>query len=135
MDWLNTILGLLGGTSLVTSIIALANINSSKKKAKAEAVTVEISNLRETMKIMQSSYADTLKQMDKRVDKLQNELDDINLKYQERVIAIRQAYICKVPSTECPVLMKQLAFDELHECDGCDGCDKGKTKKEGGEEQ
>lgn len=129
MEWFNVLLGLLGGSSIAAVIIAFVNIKSTKKKAQAEAVTVEISNLRETIKIVRESYTDTLKQMDKRVDRLQLELNDINLKYQERVIAIRQAYICKVPSTECPVLMKQLSFDELHECEECEGCNKNKVKE------
>lgn len=129
IGWVEGIIGVLGAIS-VTNIVTLVNINSSKKKAKAEAVTVEISNLRETMQVMRDSYTNTLKQVDKRVDKLQDELSDINQKYQERVIAIRQAYICKVPSEECPVLMKQLSFDELHECEECTGCNKSKAIKE-----
>lgn len=130
MGWVESLFALLGGSSIVVNIVALANINSSKKKAKAEAVTIEISNLRETMEIMRESYSTTLLQVGKRVDKLQEELSDINQKYQERVIAIRQAYICKVPSEECPVLMKQLSFDELHECEECNGCKKIQNKEE-----
>lgn len=129
IGWVEGIIGVLSAIS-VTNIVTLVNINSSKKKAKAEAVTVEISNLRETMQVMRDSYTNTLQQVDKRVDKLQDELSDINQKYQERVIAIRQAYICKVPSEECPVLMKQLAFDELHECEECSGCNRLKENKE-----
>lgn len=130
VEWLNWVVGIIGGPLIITNIVTLVNINSSKKKAKAEAVTVEISNLRETMEVMRKSYESTIVQVDKRVDKLQNDLADINSKYQERVIAIRQAYICKVPSEECPVLMKQFSFDEQHECEECEGCSKNKALKD-----
>lgn len=130
IEWLNWIFGIIGGPLIITNIVTLVNINSSKKKAKAEAVTVEISNLRETMEVMRKSYESTIIQVDKRVDKLQEDFTDINNKYQERVIAIRQAYICKVPSEECPVLIKQFSFDEQHECEECEGCSKNKNLKE-----
>ena len=63
-------------------------------------------------------------------NRIENDLSELKKKYEEKVISIRQAYICKVPSEECPVLLKQAKFDMAHECEECRGCEKNEKKED-----
>lgn len=68
--------------------------------------------------------------MNKEVTRIENDLSELKKKYEEKVISIRQAYICKVPSEECPVLLKQAKFDMAHECRGCEKMKRRRTENE-----
>lgn len=41
-----------------------------------------------------------------------------------------QDTFAKVPSEECPVLLKQAKFDMAHECEECRGCEKNEKKED-----
>ena len=58
--------------------------------------------------------------MDARFARLAGEMRVIRKKLEEKVTAIRQAYNCKVPIDECPVLKKQKQMEGETGCVDCD---------------
>lgn len=125
MDW-TSIIQIITGSGIATGIVSLLMIRPSKKKAMAEARSVEITNLEKAMMVLDNSYQGTISQLDKRLDFVQKNLEKIERKYNEKVVCIRQAYKCDVPSSKCPVLIEQSRND----CVDCEGCLKEKEEIE-----
>lgn len=130
MDWTQILVSILGGGGFLGGIVSLVNMKPSRKKAMAEARTVEITNLEKSISIMEKSYSNIQTYVNKEVTRIENDLSELKKKYEEKVISIRQAYICKVSSEECPVLLKQAKFDMAHECEECRGCEKNEKKED-----
>lgn len=124
MEWGEIISYIIGGTGLASFGASILTLGSTKKKAAAEAESVEISNLEKSINIIRDSLTSTISQMDKRLDDTQSELWRLKKRYEEKVISIRQAYSCRVPSQDCPILLKQAEFDAKYECEECGGCTK-----------
>lgn len=121
MDW-TSIIQIITGSGLATGLVSLLMLRPSKKKAMAEARSLEITNLEKAMTVLDNSYQGTIQQLDKRLDFVQKNLEKIEIRYNEKVVCIRQAYKCDVPSSKCPVLIEQSKND----CADCDGCLKNK---------
>ena len=121
MDWTQIIVAALSGGAISGGILKLLTIKPFKQKAMAEAKALEIQNLENVIKIISEQSSQTIAQLDKRIDKIQRDLDSLNKKYGEKVIVIGQAYKCKVPNTDCPVLKKQFDFSVKDEKD-CLNC-------------
>lgn len=124
MDTISIISLLIGGTGVLGFFNGLINMDSTRKKSKAEAESMEISNLEKSITIVKETLLSTIEQTDKRLDDTQKELWHLKKRYEEKVISIRQAYACNVPSQECPILLKQAEFDAKYECEECGGCTK-----------
>lgn len=123
MDWTEIIIAAISGGAISGGILRFLTIKPTTKKAMAEAKAVEIDNLNKVIETISKQSDQTITQLDKRIDKIQSDLDALNRKYEQKVIVIRQAYKCQVPNADCPVLKKQLDFsDKEEEIKGCETC-------------
>lgn len=128
MDWTQIIVAALSGGVISGGILRFLTIKPLRLKAMAEAKSIEIQNLEDVIKVISEQSKETITQLDKRIDKIQRDLDCLNMKYEEKIVVIRQAYKCKVSNSECPVLQKQLDFSSKDE----EECLKCKQKKNEG---
>lgn len=128
MDWTQIIVAALSGGVISGGILRFLTIKPLRLKAMAEAKSIEIQNLEDVIKVISEQSKETITQLDKRIDKIQRDLDCLNMKYEEKIVVIRQAYKCKVSNAECPVLQKQLDFSSKDE----EECLKCKQKKNEG---
>lgn len=128
MDWTQIIVAAISGGAISGGVLRFLTIKPFKQKAMAEAKALEIQNLEKVIEVMREQSEQTIAQLDKRVDKIQCDLDCLNKKYEEKIIVIRQAYKCKVANADCPVLMKQFDFSSRDE----EECLKCKQKKHEG---
>lgn len=116
MDWSAIIISALGGGILSGAVMTFFTVKPQRKKIIAEAGGLEMKNIHDALTVLKGAYDETIKQMDKRVDALQDEMKIIRRKLDCKVIAIRQAYNCKIPADQCPVLRKQKQVDDEADC-------------------
>ena len=116
MDWSAIIISALGGGILSGAVMTFFTVKPQRKKIIAEAGGLEMKNIHDALTVLKGAYDETIKQMDKRVDALQDEMKIIHKKLDYKVIAIRQAYNCEIPADQCPVLRKQKQMDGEADC-------------------
>ncbi len=83
---------------------------SKRRTADAQADSAEIENTDRIVK-MQSEHIDRLDQrvekLEEKVDKLEIIIEQKDTQIEQKQCIIRQAYKCKTPNEECPVLIKR----------------------------
>jgi len=120
MDWNAIIVAALSGGIFSGGLLALFTVRPQRKKVIAEVRGLDVKSLQDAQQVLKDAYDETIKQLDKRVDALQDEMRVIRKKLDEKVIAIRQAYNCNIPSDQCPVLKKQKQMAGEIGCGDCD---------------
>ena len=123
METISIILNILLTSGLLGTLIFF---RSKKRKEAAEADSAEIKNTEQVIAIQ----SEQITRLDGRVEKLETKVDkleviiehkDVEINQGRRII--RQAYKCKIPPEECPVLCKRAELEEQE-----------KAEKENGEE-
>lgn len=99
-------------------IVAFFTIKPSRKKAIVESRMSEFD-------LLNKEHQAVYEQMNKRIDMLTQDIMQLRKLSSQRIAVIRQAYKCKTPWNDCPVLLKQYSFDK--ENTACDNCDKKET--------
>ncbi len=106
METLNIILNFVLASGLVGTLIFY---RSKRRKESAAADSAEIDN---TEKIV-SMQSEHITRLDGRVEKLEKKVDKLAIIIEHKDVVIdtkqsiiRQAYKCKYPNGECPVLIK-----------------------------
>lgn len=88
---------------------------AKKRKETAEADSAEIGNTEQVVKI-QSEHITRLdgrvKKLEEKVDKLEIIIEKKDTEIDRKQTIIRQAYKCKVPNDECPVLIKRAEVEK-----------------------
>lgn len=77
MDWTQILVSILGGGGFLGGIVSLVNMKPSRKKAMAEARTVEITNLEKSISIMEKSYSNIQTYVNKEVTRIENDLSEL----------------------------------------------------------
>ncbi|MFR9495590.1 MAG: hypothetical protein SNG81_04360 [Rikenellaceae bacterium] len=107
MEKLNLILNFILGTGLLGTLIFY---RSKRRKESASADAAEIENTEQVVKI-QSEHITRLdgrvEKLEEKVDKLEIIIDKKDSEIDTKQTIIRQAYKCKHPLGECPVLLKR----------------------------
>lgn len=123
METISLILNLLLTSGLIGTLIFF---KSKKRKEAAEADSAELKNTEQVVSIQ----SEQISRLDGRVNKLEHKVSklEIIIEHKDSEIdkgrnIIRQAYKCKIPPEECPVLCKRAELDEQE-----------KVEKENGEE-
>lgn len=123
METISLILNLLLTSGLIGTLIFF---KSKKRKESAEADSAELKNTEQVVSIQ----SEQISRLDGRVNKLEHKVSklEIIIEHKDSEIdkgrnIIRQAYKCKIPPEECPVLCKQAELEEQE-----------KAEKENGEE-
>ncbi|MBQ6689736.1 MAG: hypothetical protein IJN02_10975 [Bacteroidales bacterium] len=123
METISLILNLLLTSGLIGTLIFF---KSKKRKESAEADSAELKNTEQVVSIQ----SEQISRLDGRVNKLEHKVSklEIIIEHKDSEIdkgrsIIQQAYKCKIPPEECPVLCKRAELDEQE-----------KAEKENGEE-
>jgi len=123
METISLILNLLLTSGLIGTLIFF---KSKKRKESAEADSAELKNTEQVVSIQ----SEQISRLDGRVNKLEHKVSklEIIIEHKDSEIdkgrnIIRQAYKCKIPPEECPVLGKRAELEEQE-----------KAEKENGEE-
>lgn len=123
METISLILNLLLTSGLIGTLIFF---KSKKRKESAEADSAELKNTEQVVSIQ----SEQISRLDGRVNKLEHKVSklEIIIEHKDSEIdkgrnIIRQAYKCKIPPEECPVLCKRAKLEEQE-----------KAEKENGEE-
>ena len=123
METISLILNLLLTSGLIGTLIFF---KSKKRKESAEADSAELKNTEQVVSIQ----SEQISRLDGRVNKLEHKVSklEIIIEHKDSEIdkgrnIIRQAYMCKIPPEECPVLCKRAELEEQE-----------KAEKENGEE-
>ena len=123
METISLILNLLLTSGLIGTLIFF---KSKKRKESAEADSAELKNTEQVVSIQ----SEQISRLDGRVNKLEHKVSklEIIIEHKDSEIdkgrnIIRQAYKCKIPPEECPVLCKRTELEEQE-----------KAEKENGEE-
>lgn len=107
MQHVSTILNFLLASGLIGTLIFF---RAKKRKEFAEADSAEIGNTEQVVKI-QSEHITRLdgrvEKLEEKVDKLEIIIDKKDSEIDTKQTIIRQAYKCKHPLGECPVLLKR----------------------------
>lgn len=123
METISLILNLLLTSGLIGTLIFF---KSKKRKESAEADSAELKNTEQVVSIQ----SEQISRLDGRVNKLEHKVSklEIIIEHKDSEIdkgrnIIRQAYKCKIPPEDCPVLCKRAELEEQE-----------KAEKENGEE-
>lgn len=123
METISLILNLLLTSGLIGTLIFF---KSKKRKESAEADSAELKNTEQVVSIQ----SEQISRLDGRVNKLEHKVSklEIIIEHKDSEIdkgrnIIRQAYKCKIPPEECPILCKRAELEEQE-----------KAEKENGEE-
>lgn len=112
METLSIILNFLLASGLVGTFLFF---KSKKRKESAEADSAELKNTEQIVSIQ----SEQISRLDGRVNKLEHKVGklEIIIEHKDSEIdkgrnIIRQAYKCKIPPEECPVLCKKAELEE-----------------------
>ena len=112
MEILSIIINFILASGLVGTVLFF---RSKKRKESAEADSAELKNTEQIVSIQ----SEQISRLDGRVNKLEHKVGklEIIIEHKDSEIErsrniIRQAYTCKIPPEECPVLCKRAAFEE-----------------------
>ncbi len=112
MELLSLILNFVLASGLVGTFIFF---KQKRRKETAEADHAEIDNTEQVVKI-QSEHITRLdgrvEKLEEKVDKLEIIIDKKDSELDRRQTIIRQAYKCKTPNDECPVLQMRARIDQ-----------------------
>lgn len=113
METLSIILNFLLASGLVGTLVFF---KQKKRKEEAEAEGAELENTDKVIAIQ----SEQITRLDGRVEKLEEKVDKLEIIIEEKDvqlecdrIVIRQAYKCKTPPEECPVLIKRAELDSI----------------------
>lgn len=104
---------------ILTALIAWFG-NAYRNKQKKE------SDMLDNVKRIVNLQDDQIKRQDAIIERYQNELDAAEIKTAHDRESIKQAYLCKHPSEECPVLQHDALWVETECSKNCSMCDKNK---------
>ena len=111
MEILSIIINFILASGLVGTVLFF---RSKKRKESAEADSAELKNTEQIVSIQ----SEQISRLDGRVNKLEHKVGklEIIIEHKDSEIdrsrnIIRQAYNCKIPPEECPVLCKRAAFE------------------------
>jgi hypothetical protein len=112
MEILSIIINFILASGLVGTVLFF---RSKKRKESAEADSAELKNTEQIVSIQ----SEQISRLDGRVNKLEHKVGklEIIIEHKDSEIdrsrnIIRQAYTCKIPPEECPVLCKRAEFEE-----------------------
>ncbi len=104
---------------ILTALIAWFG-NAYRNKQKKE------SDMLDNVKRIVNLQDDQIKRQDAIIERYQNELDAAEVKTAHDRESIKQAYLCKHPSEECPVLQHDALWVETECSKNCAMCDNNK---------
>nr|DAO21519.1 MAG TPA: shock protein B [Caudoviricetes sp.] len=117
METINIILNFILASGMVGTVLFF---KSKKRKEAAEADSAELKNTEQIVSIQ----SEQISRLDGRVNKLEHEVGklEIIIEHKDSEIdkgrnIIRQAYKCKIPPEECPVLCKKAELEEQEKAD------------------
>ncbi len=117
METLSLILNFLLASGLIGTLIFF---KPKKRKELAEASSAELKNTEQIVSIQ----SEQISRLDGRVNKLEHKVGklEIIIEHKDSEIdkgrnIIRQAYKCKIPPEECPVLCKRAELDEAEKAE------------------
>ena len=105
---------------ILTALIAWFG-NAYRNKQKKE------SDMLDNVKRIVNLQDDQIKRQDAIIERYQNELDAAEIKTAHDRESIKQAYVCKHPSEECPVLQHDALWVETECSKNCAMCDNNKS--------
>ena len=121
METISLILNLLLTSGLIGTLIFF---KSKKRKESAEADSAELKNTEQVVSIQ----SEQISRLDGRVNKLEHKVSklEIIIEHKDSEIdtgrnIIRQAYKCKIPPEECPVLCKRAELVEQEKAENENG--------------
>ena len=108
MEILSIIINFILASGLVGTVLFF---RSKKRKESAEADSAELKNTEQIVSIQSEQSS----RLDGRVNKLEHKVGKLEIIIEHKdseIDRIRQAYTCKIPPEECPVLCKRAEFEE-----------------------
>lgn len=112
MEIASIILNFLLASGLVGTLLFF---RAKRRQENAQASGAEIHNTEQVVKIQ----AEHITRLDGRVEKLEEKVDKLEIiiekkdtELDRRQIIIRQAYKCKTPNDECPVLIMRVKLEK-----------------------
>ena len=118
MEWYNILVLILGGFGGISGVISLYHAKSNKD-------TIDIKNLHSIIEEERKEREDLTKEyyqyrqfVDKKVDSVKKDFEELKAAKKKMIKAIYQAYRCKLPEKmhDCPVIK---SFEDSCRCDEC----------------
>lgn len=118
MEWYNILVLILGGFGGISGIISLYHAKSNKD-------TIDIKNLHSIIEEERKEREDLTKEyyqyrqfVDKKVDSVKKDFEELKAENKKMIKAIYQAYRCKLPEKmhDCPVIK---TFEDSCRCEDC----------------
>ena len=118
MEWYNILVLLLGGFGGISGVISLYHAKSNKD-------TIDIKNLHSIIEEERKEREDLTKEyyqyrqfVDKKVDSVKKDFEELKAENKKMIKAIYQAYRCTFPERmhDCPVIK---TFEDSCHCDDC----------------
>ena len=118
MEWYNILVLILGGFGGISGVISLYHAKSNKD-------TIDIKNLHSIIEEERKEREDLTKEyyqyrqfVDKKVESVKKDLEELKAENKKMIKAIYQAYRCKLPEKmhDCPVIK---SFEDSCRCDEC----------------
>ena len=118
MEWYNILVLILGGFGGISGVISLYHAKSNKD-------TIDIKNLHSIIEEERKEREDLTKEyyqyrqfVDKKVDSVKKDFEELKAENKKMIKAIYQAYRCKLPEKmhDCPVIK---SFEDSCRCDEC----------------
>lgn len=102
MDWTQILVSILGGGGFLGGIVSLVNMKPSRKKAMAEARTVEITNLEKSISIMEESYSNIQTYVNKEVTRIENDLSELKKSMKKKLSLYGRRTFAKCQAKNVP---------------------------------
>lgn len=118
MEWYNILVLLLGGFGGISGVISLYHAKSNKD-------TIDIKNLHSIIEEERKEREDLTKEyyqyrqfVDKKVESVKNDFEELKAENKKMIKAIYQAYRCTYPDKlhDCPVIK---TFEDSCSCEEC----------------
>ena len=118
MEWYNILVLLLGGFGGISGVISLYHAKSNKDTIDIKNLHSIIEEERKERENLSKEYYQYRQFVDKKVESVKKDFEELNAENKKMIKAIYQAYRCTFPEKmhDCPVIK---TFEDSCRCDEC----------------
>ena len=118
MEWYNILVIILGGFGGISGVISLYHAKSNKDTIDIKILHSIIEEERKEREDLTKEYYQYRQFVDKKVDSVKKDFEELKAENKKMIKAIYQAYRCTFPEKmhDCPVIK---SFEDSCRCDEC----------------
>ena len=118
MEWYNILVMVLGGFGGISGVISLYHAKSNKDTIDIKNLHSIIEEERKERENLSKEYFQYRQFVDKKVESVKNDFEELKAENKKKIKAIYQAYRCTFPEKmhDCPVIK---SFEDSCHCEEC----------------